>query len=54
MLVLIRRKDESVIINDNIKVTVLQVGKSSIRVGIEAPEDVKILRNELKEKIDEA
>jgi carbon storage regulator CsrA len=47
MLVLSRKQDQAVFIGDNIKVTVVKVQGKSIRLGIEAPEDVRILRGEL-------
>ena len=49
MLVLSRRKGESVIINGDIKVTVLDINRSQIRIGIDAPDEVLILREELIE-----
>lgn len=47
MLVLSRKVDDTVIIGDNIKIQVMQVKGNRIRIGIEAPDDVKILRGEL-------
>ena len=47
MLVLSRKVDDTVIIGDNIKIQVMQVKGNRIRIGIEAPSDVKILRGEL-------
>lgn len=49
MLVLSRKQDQTVLIGDNIKVTVLKVQGKSIRIGIEAPKDIRILRGELFE-----
>ena len=49
MLVLTRKKDESVLIGDAIRVTVLEVNANSISVGIDAPDEVPILRAELLE-----
>ena len=49
MLVLSRKKNEEICIGDNIKVTVLKVQGKTIRIGIEAPENVRILRGELTE-----
>lgn len=46
-LVLTRRRDESFMIGDSIVVTILQVDGGKVRVGILAPRDVKILREEL-------
>lgn len=47
MLVVSRKKDESIIIGDNIKVTIVEISKDRIRIGVDAPENVKIVRSEL-------
>ena len=47
MLVLSRKVDDTILIGDNIKIQVMQVKGNRIRIGIEAPTDVKILRGEL-------
>lgn len=49
MLVLTRREGESLIIDGDIKVTVLSVKGGQVRVGIEAPQDIPIHRQELLE-----
>ncbi len=48
MLVVTRKQDESLIIADNIEITVLEIGKDKIKIGINAPKEVKIIRSELK------
>ena len=48
MLVLSRKKSESIVIDGNTEIEVLQVKGNSIRLGIKAPRDVKVLRGELK------
>lgn len=48
MLVVTRKQDESIIISDNIEITVLEVGKDKVKIGINAPKEVKIIRSELK------
>lgn len=51
MLVLSRRTKESIIIDDDIKVTVLGIDKrGTVSLGIEAPEEVNIVREELLDK----
>jgi carbon storage regulator len=50
MLVLTRRKDESLIIGNDIKITVVNIDKTQIKLGIEAPKDVTINREEVQEK----
>lgn len=50
MLVLTRRKSESLIINHNITVCVLDVKGFQVKMGIEAPSDVSVHRSEIEEK----
>lgn len=49
MLILRRKAGESLILNDNIKVTVLESGGDGVRLAIDAPKEVQILREELVE-----
>lgn len=49
MLVLSRKEDESIVIDGNIKVTILEIRGNQIRLGIEAPKNVPICRSELIE-----
>ena len=51
MLVLTRKPGESVVIGDGIKVKVLSVNGTSIRLGVEAPRNVPIHREEVFEAI---
>lgn len=51
MLVLTRKIGESLAINDNIRITVLEVKGKTVRLGIEAPNEVKVHRQELLVKI---
>lgn len=51
MLVLTRKKDESVIIDNRVTVRILRLKGNVVRVGIEAPDDVQIRRSELLEKL---
>ncbi|MGC4003260.1 MAG: carbon storage regulator [Pirellulales bacterium] len=50
MLVLTRKLQEQIRIGDDIVITVLQFRGNSIRIGIEAPANVRVLRNELPQK----
>jgi carbon storage regulator len=52
MLVLSRKKEETIIINDNIKITIVDIRGDKIRVGIDAPRDVAIHREEVAQAID--
>jgi len=47
MLVLTRRVNERIVIGDNVVVTVLEVRGEQVRLGIEAPRDVKVFREEV-------
>ncbi len=47
MLVLTRRVNESIVIGNDIIVTVLEIQRDAIRLGIKAPHDVEINREEL-------
>lgn len=49
MLILQRKKGESLSINDNITLTVMDIGADSIKLAIDAPKEIPILRSELKE-----
>ncbi len=51
MLVLSRKKNESIVINDNIIVMVVEVRGGKVRLGIEAPKDVSVHRREVYEAI---
>ena len=51
MLVLTRKRGESIVIGDNIVVTVIEARGGKIRLGIQAPEDVSIHRQEVYEAI---
>jgi carbon storage regulator len=54
MLVLTRKLNESIILDGNIRVMVVEIRKNQVRLGIEAPRDVKILRDELSSIAGEA
>jgi len=47
MLVLSRKKNESIVINDDIVVTIVEVRGGKVRLGIEAPKDIPVHRREL-------
>ncbi len=54
MLVLSRKKNESIIIKDNIVVTVVDIRRDKIRLGIEAPKEIRVHRREVYEAIKSA
>jgi len=47
MLVLSRLPDQSIVINGNIRIVVVSVSGNKVKLGFEAPPDVKILRSEV-------
>jgi len=49
MLVLQRKKGESLLLGEDIQISVVDIGTDTVRLAIEAPKDVKILRKELAE-----
>ena len=51
MLVLTRKPGEQLVIGNNIRVTIVSVGPGRVKIGIEAPSDVRIDRQEIHEKI---
>lgn len=54
MLALARKINESIIINDNVEVTVLEVKGDQVKLGINAPKSVPIYRQEIYKQIQEA
>lgn len=48
MLVVTRKTEESIIIADHIEIVVLEVSHDRVKLGITAPRDIKIIRNELR------
>lgn len=53
MLILSRKKEESLILNGNIEVKILEVANGIVKLGIVAPKDVEVHRKEIYEKIKE-
>ena len=51
MLVLSRKKNESIVIDDNIVITVVEVRGDKVRLGIQAPREVPVHRSEVYEAI---
>ena len=51
MLVLSRKKNESIVINNDIVITVVEIRGDKVRLGIEAPKDVPVHREEVYEAI---
>ena len=53
MLALTRKKGESLIVNNNIEITVLEIRGDQVKIGINAPKDVPIYRKEVYLQIQE-
>ena len=51
MLVLARKLDESIVIGENINIKIISIDKGVVKLGIDAPRDVSIIRNELLEDV---
>ena len=51
MLVLSRKKDEKIIIGDNIKVMIIEIRGDKVRLGIDAPKEIPVHREEVYEAI---
>ncbi|MBT4866263.1 MAG: carbon storage regulator [Planctomycetaceae bacterium] len=47
MLVLSRKPGERILIGDNVTVTIVRIGPNNVRLGIDAPRDMNIVREEL-------
>lgn len=54
MLILSRKEGEGVNIGDNISVKVVEINDGVVKLGFEAPEEIMILRDELKNDVKEA
>ena len=53
MLILSRRTDESIVIGDEVTITILSVKGKQVRIGINAPPDVSVHREEIYQRIRE-
>lgn len=51
MLILSRKKEESLMVNGNIEIKILEVLNGSVKLGIVAPKDVQVHRKEVFDKI---
>ena len=49
MLILTRKESERIYLGDDIVLTIVRVGTDKVRIGVEAPSDVRVLRLELSE-----
>jgi carbon storage regulator len=53
MLVITRKKGESILIGDDIEITIVKVEEGSVKISISAPKNVTILRKELYKEVTE-
>lgn len=53
MLVLTRKKNQGIMLGDSIKIMILEIKDDTIRIGIDAPREVTILRSELYQAVRE-
>lgn len=51
MLIITRKKGESLMIGDDIEITISKIEDGSVKIGIKAPKEVNILRKELLEEV---
>lgn len=54
MLVLARKLDESIVLGDDITIKVVSIDKGVVKLGVDAPKDISIIRSELIEDIKES
>lgn len=54
MLILSRKSGQKLIINDNIIITILDAGSGNVKIGIEAPPEAKIYREEIYQAVKSA
>ncbi|MBU5436674.1 carbon storage regulator CsrA [Tissierella sp. MSJ-40] len=53
MLILARKKDEAIIIDGNIEIRIVDIEDGKVKIGIEAPKNIDIMRKELYKRIQE-
>jgi carbon storage regulator len=53
VLILTRKKDEKIIINDNITITIVELDNNQVKLGIEAPVQIEVHREEIYRQIEE-
>nr|WP_317360013.1 carbon storage regulator CsrA [uncultured Tyzzerella sp.] len=51
MLALSRKKGDSIIVNDDIEIVIIDIGKEQVKIGIKAPKNIPIYRKEVFEQI---
>lgn len=51
MLILTRKKDQSIVVNDSIEISIVEIEDGKVKIGINAPKEVSIHRKEVFDKI---
>ncbi len=51
MLVLTRKRDETILIGDDIEIFIVDVSEDKVKIGINAPKSIRIMRKELLEQV---
>ena len=54
MLALSRKKNEAIVINNNIEITILEIKGDQVKIGVSAPKEVPVYRKEVYVQIQEA
>ena len=52
MLILSRKEDEKILIDEDIKISIVEIKGNQVKIGIEAPQDVEILREEVFKSVE--
>ena len=53
MLIITRKKGESLMIGDDIEIIISKIDDGSVKIGIKAPRDIQVLRKELYEEVEQ-
>lgn len=53
MLILTRKKDETIIIDGNIEIKIIEIEDGKVKIGIDAPKNIDIVRKELYKRMQE-
>lgn len=53
MLILTRKQSEKIKIGDDIEITILEISQGNVKIGVEAPKKVKVIRYELIDEVKE-
>lgn len=51
MLVLTRKVGETIVVQDNVRITILEMDRGKVRIGVEAPANVRVHRHEVWERL---